>query len=324
MRRNPAAIAAIILLAATGALSVGWNSTDPATSIRIGPYYQCLTTYRPFDIAFAPDGMLFSSDATSWLLYMHDPACRQIVGVGTAGWITNVTGVAVDNQERICFSGIAFRSRSILFPSEVFILDYQPEAWCWTTAPAMHRLPDLETDEMYAYHYTFGMASLDGLLFLASWDVSSAPGNRAIIVIDQGQIVDEVLLDSWFPLFIHPISATELLVTALTGVTPAVDTVEMIHPAEGGAVLHIRDGAVRVVVDGLRYPTGIVATDAHLYVGDYLTGEIHVFSHSGELLNSVGGFRGPMGMARAPNGDICVAEMDGSLIRCMSATDFAP
>lgn len=44
--------------------------------------------------------------------------------------------------------------------------------------------------------------------------------------------------------------------------------------------------------------------------------ELVGYSLEGELLGEVPGFEGPMGMALAPSGDICVTEMGAGRITC--------
>lgn len=308
----------LLLMAIAAVVIIRWIHSEPETQIPIRAFYQCGREYRPFDIAFAADGTLFSSDGPGNALYEHAPGCRQIVGIGTVpgNRFLNV-GVTVDNRNRVCFAVLTyFTPYAVMQIRPSGAQANRPRIWCWTTTPAMHLHPNLEADWLRG-HYAFGMASFQGRSFLALWDSSRHPVDGFIIAAARRRIVNEIALGPWAPQFMHPISRNELFVTALTGVSPSNDPYDVIHPAEGGAVLHVRNSDVTVIAADLQYPTGIVATDNHLYVADYLTGEIHVYTHSGDRLNSIDGFGGPMGMAQAPNGDICVAEMDGGQIRCM-------
>ncbi len=65
------------------------------------------------------------------------------------------------------------------------------------------------------------------------------------------------------------------------------------------------------------FPSGILGGDT-TWLADHRRGELLEISLQGKVLHTFKGLEGPMGMAKAPNGDICVAEMLGGRIRCFS------
>ena len=76
-------------------------------------------------------------------------------------------------------------------------------------------------------------------------------------------------------------------------------------------------GSERLSTYPLTFPSGVLGGET-TWVADYRRGELHRLSNSGESLTVYGGLKGPMGLTRAPNGDLCVAEMLAGRIRCFS------
>jgi hypothetical protein len=68
----------------------------------------------------------------------------------------------------------------------------------------------------------------------------------------------------------------------------------------------------------LNFPTGIWSNEQVLLVSDFSLGQLRIYTLNKELKQIYTGLQGPMGIAQAPNGDLCIAEMRGARISCYS------
>lgn len=64
------------------------------------------------------------------------------------------------------------------------------------------------------------------------------------------------------------------------------------------------------------FPSGVLKLQDHILVGDYRTGYLHLLNKKGKPLALFTGLAGPMGMALSPEGEICIAEMLGDRVSC--------
>jgi hypothetical protein len=87
----------------------------------------------------------------------------------------------------------------------------------------------------------------------------------------------------------------------------------------GGSIVEIdAEGASRILNDDFDTPTGITLIQGSLWVADYATGELYQLNTNGYTKAVYQGLQGPMGITKAPNGDLCIAEMTGARISCYS------
>lgn len=83
-------------------------------------------------------------------------------------------------------------------------------------------------------------------------------------------------------------------------------------------VIHVFNKKPRTLLSRNSLLSGIIALEKTFFVADFYAGELLEINNQGRILHRFGGLEGPMGMAQAPDGDLCVAEMLGGRIRCFS------
>lgn len=300
---------AVLALASIAAWLFVYLQNPPIMeSVQAYPEYRCSGDWQPFDIAFSSDGTLYSTDVSQSSLFQHRPDCRQLVAPEVMDYFgRGIRGVAADGQGRVCFTRFMLSGLFTSFES------YRPRLFCVagrSEPEAASQWPG--TDEAR------GMAAVDGQYLIALWYGSTG----SIAVVHDGEVIRITQLEEWLPNFIYPVSEDEFFVTVLKVTRTNFDWSERFPAADGGSVLHVRRGTVTELIRGLSYPTGIAGSDDRLFVADYLGGVIRVFSLDGEFLGEVPGFEGPMGLALAPGGDICVAEMDAARVTCLPHGSF--
>ena len=135
------------------------------------------------------------------------------------------------------------------------------------------------------------------------------------------EVTQRIEVTPWAPHYITSLEDGTLVVSAL--LTPWFASWhspkgEVMTTSGPGALLLVSvAGDVRVLSEEFVYPSGVLVVDGVIYVADRVTGEIHRHAVSGERLCSFGGLDEPMGLARLPNGDICVAETGAGRVLCL-------
>ncbi len=268
--------------------------------------YTCGPDFQPTDIAFDENGVLYSTDGR-WLdiyeggvrsftfisdtrphfVYQHDAdGCTPVLEENA-----DIFGITAF-QDGICFT----RAKIELMTSEVEIVCLNEDAF------------STYNDTALPTGFLRGLTAQDDKLWLLSGVLTPIEQQGGILLsFAKGKIVSQTRL-ALLPQFITVHEDGTLYLTLLRTDDAGV---------RSGKVAKVGpEHEVTELSPDFAFPTGILLVNDRLLVTDYRLGELQELSLDGELLGTYGGFEGPMGLAQAPNGDMCVAEMVARRIRC--------
>lgn len=311
--------------------------------------YTCGPDFRPSDVTFDDQGRMYSaSPGLNRLLYnpgqyyfyplfQFDTAVYRVSGnekrdTGAVYVHNGNTCQAIKTKAGRVFSLAAVGPKLCTNAYEPGISDIPEDNSvtnrldCWT-AGRWSRVPVyfIPPEGLYIGN---GLLALGDALWFSSWvsrkgslyrlTLKQLDADRpAAVVVNELPKTNKIELPgSLVPHFMTSYRQTEVMLTAFS-VLPAV-SIDNLEKVTGSKVFRTVRGKPRQVFSSPSLLSGVVALEQSFFMADYYTGELLEISMQGDVLHTFRGLEGPMGMARAPNGDLCVAEMLGGRVRCFA------
>lgn len=312
--------------------------------------------YVPVDVAVRSDGVVFVGtvhvvDDTRGLIYrIGQEGFCDAVGVGDFGLDVDEFGAPCSVTYRLRFRG----DYSLFFAPPADVVCF-PQVDSWGPRTKSYRdwwgerifVVDARWSASTLGFHSFGFHYSAGIYWKGVWVRSSSSresnfSSAYLVGIKQvegeeyvveemhrvapGEVVARIVMTPWAPYFITSLDDETLVVSGLR--RPQIPFVFMqdgrVLPVEGpGALLLVGvEGDIRVLSEDFVYPSGVLVVGDVIFVADQVTGEVHRHSLSGERISSLSGFSEPMGLALAPNGGICVAEVGAERVICVPQSAF--
>lgn len=302
--------------------------------------YTCGPDFHPSDVTFGGAGRMISLNPVYRETYDHNRTPLELYGIHSVREgldspavvfpvssepnqvckrvelpprLTKVMKVVALDTSTVCVNALFRGSPNVAFEAvesvttELLCVDIGAQTWLSAAS-----LPNIYTSALFVEGSRLWFPAYNLLVPL--------PVDKLLKQVKQGSSLgqpaltgNEITLDrSLYSAVVHFIDARsdrDLVLTVFNSRTGNKGDVK-------SHVIHTLNKEPETILSRNSLLSGVVALDKTFLVADYYAGELLELSVQGEVLHIFRGFEGPMGMTRAPNGDLCVAEPLGGRIHC--------